>query len=58
MQMKCSKIEESVCLLDRNLQDYVSNQLKSVWVQVSNLKRRTEDIEEKNNMMNQSFIME
>jgi hypothetical protein len=31
--------------MDKGLQDYISNQLKSVWVILGNVKRRVEEIE-------------
>lgn len=39
------KLEESMGKMDKGLQEYMSNQLKSIWVIIGNMKRRVESIE-------------
>jgi hypothetical protein len=52
------KLETELGKTDKGLQDYIGNQLKTVWVMISNLKRRQEELEENSQLQNQSFILE
>lgn len=51
-------LEEEIKKTGRGLEEYIGNQLKAIWVMITNFKRRQEELENSMNLNNQSFVLE